>query len=354
MAALDFRLHGTGEAREAGLQVARPFNAALSDATMSIGLSQCDAIAVTGSLDHPAARIPFKERCTYHRASNTCFAGVELPYVEWVRADWLGRSRLIADACRRAVEATPKTRLTSDERSRLLAAITHAERNVAAHPPETLATVRLASVVYPDDGSTGSLPYLSFTGPLPSDGGRWVEIPLDQLDKTDWDALLNWRAAEERLFKLYRNEQGQLLYREAWIDDSNTVSDHRGQCGAQGTVQTHAFSNPSDARTFYNGLKADGQTAGYSIIPETAHDQIIVDLPGDMSVALTERRHALEALIDETLGWTGLGHCDGGEIGDGKASVFSLVVDYDAAATVLREALARSPFSDFSAIRRGD
>lgn len=352
MAALEFKIHGIGDSHEAGQQTARPFNVALTEATAGISLSHCDAIAVTGSLYHPAMRIPVKERCTYHRASNTCFAEVELPYVEWVRADWLDRSRLVADACRRAVEATPKTRLTSDERSKLVAMIADAERKVAAHPPETLATVRLASVVYPDDGAT--LPYLSFTAPLASDGGRWVEIPLDQLDKTDWDAFPIWRAAEDRVFKLYRSEQGQLLYREAWIDDSNTVSDHRGQCGTQGAVKTHAFSNLSDARNFYKGLKADGQAAGYSIIPETAHDQIIVDLPGERSIALTERRHALEAFIDETLGWSGLGHCDGGEIGDEKASVFSLVVDYDAAATVLREALARSPFSDFSAIRRGD
>jgi hypothetical protein len=58
-------------------------------------------------------------------------------------------------------------------------------------------------------------------------------------------------------------------------------------------------------------------------------------------------------LLDEELGWLGLGYCDGGDIGSGEASVYSFVVDYRLAEAVLRESLKSSPFADFKAIRRG-
>lgn len=40
-----------------------------------------------------------------------------------------------------------------------------------------------------------------------------------------------------------------------------------------------------------------------------------------------DKRHRIEELMDECLGWTGLGDCDGGDIGSGDMNVCSLVVD---------------------------
>jgi hypothetical protein len=38
-------------------------------------------------------------------------------------------------------------------------------------------------------------------------------------------------------------------------------------------------------------------------------------------------RYKVENLMNEGLGWTGLGHCDGGDIGSGTINVFCFVVD---------------------------
>lgn len=34
-----------------------------------------------------------------------------------------------------------------------------------------------------------------------------------------------------------------------------------------------------------------------------------------------EKRHELEDILNESLGWSGLGHCDGGSIGSGTMEV---------------------------------
>ena len=38
-------------------------------------------------------------------------------------------------------------------------------------------------------------------------------------------------------------------------------------------------------------------------------------------------RHGVEDILNECLGWTGNGHCDGGDIGSGTINAYSFVVD---------------------------
>lgn len=40
-----------------------------------------------------------------------------------------------------------------------------------------------------------------------------------------------------------------------------------------------------------------------------------------------DQRYKVENLMNEGLGWTGLGHCDGGDIGSGTINVFCFVAD---------------------------
>ncbi|HEY1717808.1 MAG TPA: hypothetical protein VGH42_05860, partial [Verrucomicrobiae bacterium] len=44
-----------------------------------------------------------------------------------------------------------------------------------------------------------------------------------------------------------------------------------------------------------------------------------------------KKRHGLEERMNETLGWTGLGLCDGGSIGSGTMEVCCYVVDFQIA-----------------------
>ncbi|MFT4668158.1 MAG: hypothetical protein ACI9XB_005138 [Gammaproteobacteria bacterium] len=63
-----------------------------------------------------------------------------------------------------------------------------------------------------------------------------------------------------------------------------------------------------------------------------------------------DKRHRLENRINETLGWTGLGHTDGGSIGSGTMEVGCMVVDFDVAKKVIIEDLKNTEFENFSRI----
>ena len=63
-----------------------------------------------------------------------------------------------------------------------------------------------------------------------------------------------------------------------------------------------------------------------------------------------DRRHRLQDRMSETLGWTGLGMCDGGSIGSGTMEVCCFVVDFDVAKKVVESDLKRTEFSDYTRI----
>ncbi|MEN7550487.1 hypothetical protein AAG747_21385 [Rapidithrix thailandica] len=52
-----------------------------------------------------------------------------------------------------------------------------------------------------------------------------------------------------------------------------------------------------------------------------------------------EKRHQLEERMDRTLGWTGLGHTDGGSIGSGIMEVGCIVVDFELAKKLIEQDL---------------
>ena len=65
-----------------------------------------------------------------------------------------------------------------------------------------------------------------------------------------------------------------------------------------------------------------------------------------------EKRHNLENRMDSVLGWTGLGHSDGGSIGSGTMEVGCIVVDYEIAKKVIEEDLKNTEFRNYSRIFR--
>ena len=66
-----------------------------------------------------------------------------------------------------------------------------------------------------------------------------------------------------------------------------------------------------------------------------------------------EKEHCAQALqdrMDEKLGWTGLGMCDGGSIGSGTMEVCNFVVDFALAKSVIEQDLAGTEFANYTRI----
>jgi len=154
------------------------------------------------------------------------------------------------------------------------------------------------------------------------------------------------------MLKLYKRNLNELHYWETWDKDDSTGIVHWGIVGQKGEnkeVRSKLFSN--FRKTIQKEI--DQKLAdGYAEFDE--HDlsnleveYIIEGMGSPEDLAL---RHKLEEKLDNVLGWTGLGHVDGGNIGSGTMEVNCTVVDYEIARKVIEENLSNTEFEKYSRI----
>lgn len=144
----------------------------------------------------------------------------------------------------------------------------------------------------------------------------------------------------------------QLHYWETWDADEKSAIIHWGiigQTGQKKEIQSGLFSN------FRNAVQKEIDekiSEGYSEFDEDklAFLEVEYKVDGFGSEKDLDKRHRLEELLNGILGWTGLGHVDGGSIGSGTMEVGCIVVDYEIAKTVLEQELKNTEFSDYSRI----
>lgn len=154
---------------------------------------------------------------------------------------------------------------------------------------------------------------------------------------------MDWPVAMIKTYR--RDEAGALHYREVW-DVKGGVVVHQGKVGLKGRSRTHGATGEFRDR-FVEQAAADG----FLPVPDGEHAWVVLqcwlfseDLSHPDDVWIREKGN--EAL-DEYLGWRGLGHLDGYDIGgsspgsepgyDGpKLNLFCKVVDGPLAVKALR------------------
>ena len=130
------------------------------------------------------------------------------------------------------------------------------------------------------------------------------------------------------MVKLYRTSGGATEYWEAWIT-ANDVTIHWGKLGEEGETRElphEAGLHPSEI------IKREAKplrAAGFKPIkPKELYSVVIqYKVEGRGTRKDHDRRIKVEELMNECLGWSGLGHCDGGDMGSGQMNVFCYVVD---------------------------
>lgn len=154
------------------------------------------------------------------------------------------------------------------------------------------------------------------------------------------------------MFKLYKVKDNQLYYWETWNKDEKTAIVHWGKVGERGEdkeVKGNFFSNFKK-----KVLKeiAEKVKEGYAEFDKDKISFLEIEyiIDGFGTEQDLEKRHKLEAKMDEVLGWTGLGHTDGGSIGSGTMEVGCIVVDFDIAKKVIEEKLKGTQFANYSRI----
>jgi hypothetical protein len=130
------------------------------------------------------------------------------------------------------------------------------------------------------------------------------------------------------MVKLYRTSGGVTEYWEAWITATD-VTIHWGKLGEVGETRElphEAGLHPSEIiKREAKPLRAAGFKPRK---PKELHSIVIqYKVEGRGTGNDHDRRVQVEELMNESLGWSGLGHCDGGDVGSGQMNVFCYVVD---------------------------
>lgn len=154
------------------------------------------------------------------------------------------------------------------------------------------------------------------------------------------------------MIKLYKDQNGKRTYWEAWDDGDGDFTVHWGELGELGTSEVVRSSFFKKAEKKIENEIAEKRSEGYrESDPEAEHTLLIeYTVDGFGNEEDLSKRHALEDRMNQTLGWVGLGHCDGGSIGSGTMEVCCFVVDFDLAKKVIEKDLAGTEFADYTRV----
>jgi hypothetical protein len=155
--------------------------------------------------------------------------------------------------------------------------------------------------------------------------------------------------------KLYKRSNGVLHYHEAWVAGREII-EHWGVAGERGATATHKLPRGADEEHAIQEVLNHAVADGFVPIEEMGEATLLIEyrVDGFGTERDLKKRHDLEERMNETLGWTGLGNCDGGSIGSGTMEVCCFVADFEVAKRVIEADLAGTEFADFTRIYRED
>lgn len=154
------------------------------------------------------------------------------------------------------------------------------------------------------------------------------------------------------MLKLYRLTDTKKEYWETWENEDGSHTVHWGELGSRGQskiVKSTLFTKAQSAiQKEIDGLVQQD----FRPIKSEDHFTLLIEyaVDGMGTREDVEKRHRLENRMNETLGWTGLGACDGGSIGSGLMEVCNFVVDFDLAKSVIDKDLAGTEFANYTRI----
>ena len=144
---------------------------------------------------------------------------------------------------------------------------------------------------------------------------------------------------EYLVVKLYKFSDRLVYYYEIWCD-GDRITFHRGKLGDRGTVEVVNIAEGENSESVISRATALAISQGYEEVSLEDHTILTIEFSceGDESEDL-EKRYRVEDLANEVLGWTGNGHCDGGQIGGGSFEVVAYVLDPHIAGKTMIDAL---------------
>lgn len=146
-----------------------------------------------------------------------------------------------------------------------------------------------------------------------------------------------------KMIKLYKTKGKETIdYWEAW-ENQGIVTVHHGVVGDTGESRDIRVSGERDAASIIDEEAAAPRRDGFCELPADKQISFVIQYRLNTwgSAEDLDQRYAVEHVMNECLGWTGNGHCDGGDIGSGSINIFCFVVDPQIAAKSAVERLRK-------------
>lgn len=152
--------------------------------------------------------------------------------------------------------------------------------------------------------------------------------------------------------KAYRTSNGITEFWESWNEGVETFV-RSGKIGEKCQIRKFSMKDPTQASAVIKELDQI-EKSGYSPRDPAQFDQIVIHyrLEGWGSVRDHDRRVKIEDMMTECLASTGLGFCDGGDLGSGTMNIFCDVVDGAVAVGPIVECLRDNEELDGAVIAR--
>lgn len=153
------------------------------------------------------------------------------------------------------------------------------------------------------------------------------------------------------MIKLYKKNNARWHYHEAWVGDGK-ITEHWGIVGDRGSTREHPIpSGRSESAALRDVLEA-AYAKGFEEVDLDDHSILLVEyaVDGFGTPEDLDKRHRLQSRLDDTLGWSGLGHCDGGSIGSDTMEAACYVIDFSVAKEVVERNLRGTEFENFTRV----
>jgi hypothetical protein len=152
------------------------------------------------------------------------------------------------------------------------------------------------------------------------------------------------------VLKLYKFTDSKKEYWETWDNDDGSHTVHWGELGTTGQSKEVKGSFLKKPEKIIQKEVDDIVSSGFK--PKDNEFTLLIEYAVESmgSKEDVDKRHRLEERMNETLGWAGLGYCDGGSIGSGTMEVCNYVVDFEVAKKVIENSLKDTEFENYTRI----
>lgn len=153
------------------------------------------------------------------------------------------------------------------------------------------------------------------------------------------------------MFRLYkRSDEGRLIaYHEAWVDQrSRVIVEHWGMVGDRGEQDTHRIKILKSLESQFEAILGPAKAGGFEEIDLGDYQTMTIHCPiGEhWPLADSDKREDMEEVLNEIMGWTGLGEPNGHTVDEAAGSIgfHCRVVDVPIAVETLTEALRETEY----------